>query len=170
MREFCISCLICCFWRRSGPISNTVGVRAASIPIFSSCGVGAGVINVAVKMALDPHGLPDRHSFPTIGASGAIYGVLLANAVFSPTAVFGCFPSCNSIHEDFVAIMIAIEFFGTLGASGDNVSHICHLGRNAGGLHLSEAGILPLQLSQYLFRLEAAAAAEEVRSVPAGPQ
>ena len=28
----------------------------------------------------------------------------------------------------FVIVMGAIEFFGTIGASGDNVSHICHLG------------------------------------------
>jgi membrane associated rhomboid family serine protease len=28
----------------------------------------------------------------------------------------------------FVVVMGAIEFFGTIGSSGDNVSHICHLG------------------------------------------
>jgi membrane associated rhomboid family serine protease len=27
-----------------------------------------------------------------------------------------------------VSIMGAIEFFGTIGSTGDNVSHICHLG------------------------------------------
>jgi membrane associated rhomboid family serine protease len=28
----------------------------------------------------------------------------------------------------FVAVMGAIEFFATIGVSGDNVSHVCHLG------------------------------------------
>jgi hypothetical protein len=28
----------------------------------------------------------------------------------------------------FVIIMGAIEFFATLGSTGDNISHICHLG------------------------------------------
>ena len=28
----------------------------------------------------------------------------------------------------YVIIMGVIEFFGTLGAGGDNVSHVCHLG------------------------------------------
>jgi hypothetical protein len=28
----------------------------------------------------------------------------------------------------YVAVMAAIEFFGTLSSGGDNVSHLCHLG------------------------------------------
>src|SRR5271170_6344957 len=50
---------------------------------FFICGVGAGIINVIVKTIMDPHGLGSA-TVPTIGASGAIYGVLLAVAVIMP--------------------------------------------------------------------------------------
>lgn len=92
------------------------------------CGTGAGLINVIVKMIMDPHGLgPSLH--PTIGASGAIFGVLLAAAVMFPHQRVFLFPFPVAITmRVFVLIMGVIEFFGTLGAGGDNVSHVCHLG------------------------------------------
>lgn len=92
------------------------------------CGVGAGVINVIVKVAMDPHGLGTATT-PTIGASGAIFGVLLAAAVMFPHQRVFLFPFPVAITmRVFVLIMGVIEFFGTLGAGGDNVSHVCHLG------------------------------------------
>jgi membrane associated rhomboid family serine protease len=45
----------------------------------------------------------------------------------------------------YVAVMAAIEFFGTLGSTGDNVSHICHLG----GMLV---GYIYLRRGQFLFR------------------
>ncbi|MGH9494186.1 MAG: rhomboid family intramembrane serine protease [Candidatus Sulfotelmatobacter sp.] len=111
---------------------------------FFLCGVGAGVINVAVKTMLDPHGL-GQALVPTIGASGAIYGVLLANAVLFPDRRVWMFPLPVTVSmKIFVAIMVAIEFFGTLGSSGDNVSHICHLG----GMLV---GYIYLRRGSYLF-------------------
>ncbi|MGH9712773.1 MAG: rhomboid family intramembrane serine protease [Candidatus Acidiferrales bacterium] len=95
---------------------------------FFICGVGAGLINVAVKLLLDPHGHGTAW-IPTIGASGAIYGVLLAVAVIMPHRQVWLFPLPVTVSMwIFVSIMGAIEFFGTIGATGDNVSHICHLG------------------------------------------
>jgi membrane associated rhomboid family serine protease len=68
-------------------------------------------------------------SQPTIGASGAIYGVLIATAVLFPDRQVWLIPFPVTLPmRAYVAIMAAIEFFGTLGASGDNVSHVCHLG------------------------------------------
>ncbi len=95
---------------------------------FFLCGVGAGVINVLVKLALDPHGRGTA-LIPTIGASGAIYGILLANAVLLPQRRVWMFPLPVTVSmRVFVIVMGAIEFFGTIGVSGDNVSHVCHLG------------------------------------------
>jgi membrane associated rhomboid family serine protease len=95
---------------------------------FFVCGVGAGLINVLVKTILDPHGLGTALA-PTIGASGAIYGVLLAVAVTMPHRQVWVFPLPVTVSmRIFVIVMGAIEFFGTIGATGDNVSHICHLG------------------------------------------
>ena len=95
---------------------------------FFLCGVSAGVINVIVKMLLDPRGAGSALA-PTIGASGAIYGILLANALLLPHRRVWMFPLPVTVSmRIFVVVMGAIEFFGTIGASGDNVSHICHLG------------------------------------------
>ena len=95
---------------------------------FFICGVGAGVINVIVKMILDPHGLGIAR-VPTIGASGAIYGVLLAVAVIMPHRQVWVFPLPVTVSMRVIVIVMgAIEFFGTLGGGGDNVSHVCHLG------------------------------------------
>jgi membrane associated rhomboid family serine protease len=95
---------------------------------FLVCGVGAGVVNIVVKLLLDPHGRGTA-LVPTIGASGAIYGVLLAVAVIMPHRQVWVFPLPVTVSmRVFVIVMGAIEFFGTIGAGGDNVSHVCHLG------------------------------------------
>ena len=95
---------------------------------FFLCGVGAGIINVIVKLIIDPHGHGSALA-PTIGASGAIYGILLACAVLMPHRQVWVFPLPVTVSmRIFVAVMGAIEFFATIGASGDNVSHVCHLG------------------------------------------
>ncbi|HEX5426202.1 MAG TPA: rhomboid family intramembrane serine protease [Candidatus Acidoferrales bacterium] len=95
---------------------------------FFLCGVGAGLIDLAVRTALDPH-MQRLALMPTIGASGAIYGVLLAAAVVMPHQQVWMFPLPVTISMRlFVIVMGAIEFFMTLGATGDGVSHFCHLG------------------------------------------
>jgi membrane associated rhomboid family serine protease len=95
---------------------------------FFLCGVGAGLIDVIVRLALDPH-LRGLATIPTIGASGAIYGVLLAAAVVTPHRQVWIFPLPVTISMRlFVIVMGAIEFFMTIGATGDGVSHVCHLG------------------------------------------
>ena len=110
---------------------------------FSVCGVGAGLIDVGVRTLLDPHGL-GMATVPTIGASGAIYGVLLATAVIMPHRQVFLFPLPVTISMRFLVIILgAIEFFSTIGASGDNVSHICHLGGMlAGYIYLRRGSFL----------------------------
>ncbi len=91
-------------------------------------GMGAGVVNIIVKTIADPAGRGSALQ-PTIGASGAIYGVLLAAAMVFPDRQVWLIPFPITLPmRAYVAIMGAIEFFGTLGASGDNISHISHLG------------------------------------------
>jgi membrane associated rhomboid family serine protease len=98
---------------------------------FFLCGIGAGVINVIVKeLIVLFHGAgPDSLIVPTIGASGAIYGVLLAVAVVMPHRQVYLFPLPVTVSMRMLVIVLgAIEFFGTIGSTGDNVSHVCHLG------------------------------------------
>src|SRR5580658_478987 len=95
---------------------------------FFITGAGAGLINVIVKTIIDPHGVGSSR-IPTIGASGAIYGVLLAAAIVFPHRQVWLIPFPVTIPmRVYVLVMGSIEFFSTLGSTGDNVSHICHLG------------------------------------------
>jgi membrane associated rhomboid family serine protease len=113
---------------------------------FFICGVGAGILTILVKVTplLWGHGPGDR---PTIGASGAIFGILIANAILFPDRRIWLFPLPLTIPmRPFVAVMGAIEFFGTLGAGGDGVSHLCHLG----GMLI---GWLYLRRGSFLYRV-----------------
>jgi len=112
---------------------------------FFLCGVGAGLINVLVKTIPVFFGRQPS-DVPTIGASGAIFGVLIANAILFPDRRIWIFPLPVTIPmRPYVAAMGAIEFFGTLGSGGDNVSHICHLG----GMLV---GYIYLRRSSFLYR------------------
>jgi membrane associated rhomboid family serine protease len=95
------------------------------------CGIGAGLIDVAVRALLvagrfaNPHLLAE----PTIGASGAIYGILLAVAMVMPDRRVWLFPIPVTMPMWLlVTIMGGLEFFFTIGDTGDGVSHVCHLG------------------------------------------
>ena len=95
---------------------------------FFICGVGAGIIEILAKVI--PMAWGYRPSdIPTIGASGAIFGILMANAILFPDRRIWLIPLPVEIPmRPYVAVMAAIEFFGTLGAGGDSVAHVCHLG------------------------------------------
>jgi len=113
---------------------------------FFICGVGAGIITILVKVT--PMLWGNRpYDIPTIGASGAIFGILIANAILFPDRRIWLFPLPLTIPmRPFVAVMGAIEFFGTLGAGGDGVSHFCHLG----GMLI---GWLYLRRGSFLYRV-----------------
>lgn len=91
-------------------------------------GVGAGIINVLVKTV--PFFFGHGFSYiPTIGASGAIFGILMACAILFPDRRVYIIPFPVAISmRTVVIIMAAFTFLGTFGLGDDSVSHICHLG------------------------------------------
>jgi membrane associated rhomboid family serine protease len=69
-----------------------------------------------------------------IGASGAVFGVMIGYASFWPrdrVYVWGILPVEVRI---MVAVMTALSLFGGFGASSDGIAHFAHLGGFAGGL------------------------------------
>jgi len=95
---------------------------------FMLCGTGAGLIEVLVKTIPVVFG-GHPSDIPSIGASGAIFGVLIGNAVLFPDRRIWLIPFPISMPmRPYVAVMAAIEFFGVIGSSGDGIGHLCHLG------------------------------------------
>jgi membrane associated rhomboid family serine protease len=91
-------------------------------------GVGAGLINVVVKTVPVLWG-HDVSRVPTIGASGAIFGILIACAILFPDRRVYIIPFPVAISmRTVVIIMTVLTFLGTLGLGDDQVSHLCHLG------------------------------------------
>ena len=90
-----------------------------------AAGVGAGLCDVTARFLLvSGHAL----AIPTIGASGAIYGLLLAFGVLYPNRtifLYFLFPIPARI---FVLILGTIAFLSTFGAAGSGISHMAHLG------------------------------------------
>jgi membrane associated rhomboid family serine protease len=98
---------------------------------FFVCGIGAALIDVLVKEALVAAHFASYGVLliPTIGASGAIYGVLLAVAMVMPHRRVWVFPIPVTMPMWLlVTVLGALEFFSTIGATGDGISHVCHLG------------------------------------------
>jgi len=91
-------------------------------------GAGAGLINVAVKTvpAVFGHGFS---RVPTIGASGAIFGILVACAILFPDRRVYIIPFPVAISmRTVVIVMTVLTFLGTFGLGDDQISHLCHLG------------------------------------------
>jgi membrane associated rhomboid family serine protease len=106
-------------WMFGSPLESDWGMRRF-LRYYFICGIGAGVFDLVLNLALG--GGP-----PTIGASGAIYGVLLAFGV--------CYPE-QTVLMNFlfpikakymVAIYAAIALYSSLGVNS-GVSNIAHLG------------------------------------------
>ncbi|MEI9814826.1 MAG: rhomboid family intramembrane serine protease [Acidobacteriota bacterium] len=87
------------------------------------CGIGAGVCIVLANYLL-PWGNPLGM---TLGASGAIYGILLASAVLWPTRIVYINFLFPVQMKYFVLIYGAIAFLGTFQVTS-GVSNIAHLG------------------------------------------
>ena len=92
-------------------------------------GIGAGVCVVAVNLLLQ-HWNPAHQERVTVGASGAIFGILMACGLLFPDREVWLIPLPVMISmRMFVLIWGAIAFFGTLeGSAGENISHVAHLG------------------------------------------
>jgi len=88
-------------------------------------GIGAGLINVLFSA---------NSMIPTIGASGAIFGLLLAYGLLFPNSVILLYFFIPMKAKYFVILFAALEFAMTFSYSQDGVAHFAHLGGMLVGL------------------------------------
>lgn len=91
------------------------------LTFYLICGVGAGVLNLLVMQFTGDYGV-------TIGASGAVFGILLAFGLMHPNErLMLLIPPIPIKAKYFVMAYGALELFQGLAVS-DNVAHFAHLG------------------------------------------
>ena len=116
---------------------------------YISCGIGAGLLQEIAQLgsfymmiseqdpsvsfgeifAIGQQLSHQLNAWTTIGASGAVYAVILAFGMTFPNERLFIIPFPFPIKAKwFVLFYVAIEFFSALGSSGDGVAHTAHLG------------------------------------------
>jgi membrane associated rhomboid family serine protease len=111
-------------WIFGVQLENLWGSRVFAIYYFV-CVIGAGLIQLLVTSFTIHQGL----YYPTIGASGGVFGVLLAFGMFFPNQVlFLLIPPMPIKAKWFVILYGLIELgFGITGTSA-GIAHFAHLG------------------------------------------
>ena len=135
-------------WMFGGAIESTIGARPFAIYYFV-CVIGAALAQLAVM-----HFFPGGY-YPTLGASGGIFGLLLAYGMMYPhQRILLLFPPIPMPAWLFVTGYGAIELFLGITGTQAGVAHFAHLGGMAIGFVLIEywRGKLPLKPRRILMR------------------
>ncbi|TAN07711.1 MAG: rhomboid family intramembrane serine protease [Rhodanobacteraceae bacterium] len=135
-------------WMFGGPIEHLLGARHYTFYYFF-CAVTAAVTHLLVAQFFT-HGF-----YPTIGASGAIFGLLVAFGMMYPKMkMFLIFLPIPMPAWVFVIGYILLELFFGVSGYESGVAHFAHLGGAVGGvlLLLYWLGKLPLKPKRILTR------------------
>ena len=117
------------FYMFGGSIEQVFGARRYLVYYFV-CVVSAAVAQLAVSAL-------SGTVYPTIGASGGVFGLLLAYAIYFPrNRIMLLFPPIPMSARTFVVVYAVLElFFGVTGTE-EGVAHFAHLGGLVGGFIL----------------------------------
>ena len=133
-------------WLLGGELERQWGARRF-LTYYLVCGVGAAPFIVAADLIPGPHA-------PTVGASGAIFGVIVAfGVVFAERVIYlmALFPIKA---RTFAWIMFAVAFLSMLTQTQGGVSNIAHLGGMVvGWLYLKRVWRLPELYRELRWRL-----------------
>ena len=121
-------------WMFGRGLEWEMGTRRFLVYYFV-CGIGAALIQLLMMQidlaGLPPHSLDYYHYLwtPTLGASGAVFGLLLAFGMLHPNAtIMLLIPPIPMKAKWFVVIYGLLELFLGMSGSMDNVAHFVHLG------------------------------------------
>jgi membrane associated rhomboid family serine protease len=107
-------------WMFGCEVERLFGRRRFTFYYFLT-GVGAGLTHLAFFFNSD---------VPVMGASGAVYGILLAFGLYFPNRPIYVFPFffMPIKAKYWVLIMGALAFFGSISSQESTVAHLAHLG------------------------------------------
>jgi len=113
------------------------------IEFYFICGLGAAAVHMGVQFLQAQSYLSaiadgsqaaaakyyQLKLIPTVGASGAIYGLLIGYAMLFPEAKLTLiFPPISLSAKSWVLIFVGIELFTGITGTADGVAHFAHLG------------------------------------------
>ncbi len=131
-------------WMFGVQIENTWGSRRFAIYYFV-CVIGAGLIQMLVLWG---------NPVPTVGASGGVFGILLAFGMMFPNQyIMLLFPPIPLKAKWLVIIYGAIELFAGITGTQAGVAHFAHLGGMLFGylLIMYWRGRLPVQPQRKMY-------------------
>jgi membrane associated rhomboid family serine protease len=105
-------------WMFGNELEGTWGKREFYRYYFV-CGIGAGLFSVLFSPG---------STIPTIGASGAIYGILMAYGLLFPYRQIWIWGIIPIQARYLVMILGGIAFLSSFGTSGGGIAHVAHLG------------------------------------------
>lgn len=129
-------------WMFGSELERIWGERAF-LKFYLFSGVAAGVLSVIVN---------PFSTIPTIGASGAVYGVLAAYGVSFPERYVYLYFLIPVKVKYFVAGLGLLAFLSALSAPGSMVAHIAHLGGFAFGFLYLKGWVSPSRLREKYYR------------------
>ena len=113
-------------WMFGMELENQWGSRKFFL-YYLMCGLGAGLSNLFIAPLFAGAG-------PTVGASGAIYGVLIAFGVMFPDRPIFVYFLLPIRAKYFVLLYILLEMYAGITGTADGIAHFAHLGGAAIGL------------------------------------
>ncbi len=112
-------------WMFGMEVENTWGSKRFAI-YYLLCGIGAAITNLFVAPLIG-------QTAPTVGASGAVFGVLIAFGMMFPDRPIYLYFLLPIKAKYFIAAYIGLELFYGVTGTSDGIAHFAHLGGAAVG-------------------------------------
>ena len=113
-------------WMFGAELENLWG-QNRFIFYYFLCGIGAGLCNLFIAPLFSSVG-------PTVGASGAIYGILVAFGYLFPNRMIYIYGIIPVKAKFLVVFYMLFEIFAVVGGTDNGIAHFAHLGGGIIGL------------------------------------